>query len=292
MGTGPVQLRIIKSIITPGMVVATIGRLTVNDVHGNRIYFDQLEASLQIKVISIDISPDRDGFVTLTANLNQIRDWGALSQNVDFIMDMGSLEHISNFPNALENYHRLLKTGGTIFLSNPTNGYAGHGFFQFSPEFFYRMFDSSNGYRVLGSFIEKKRPAPLTSKIGYRSQIYHSPDPASHQRRLMFQGAGKTQLLFLARKIEHRPLNVDFVQSDYVTKFPKKNSPAWLRFSKLAFQFVLRRPFRVFLKATRSSLQHRLGQPPLSKISPQNWEHELEKLDSLYPTPRNPGPRV
>jgi SAM-dependent methyltransferase len=277
VGIGPVQLEVVQRIIAPGMVVATIGRLSVRDRSGNRTYLDRLAESLQVEIVSIDIS-DRDGDINRVANLNSLEDWGTLEGNVDVILDMGSLEHISNLPNALENYHRLLKPGGTIFFCNPANSYVGHGLYQFSPEFFYRLFENVSGYRAVGCFIEKKVAAPLTSKTGFRSVIYRAPDPAIHARRLMFQSRSKAQILFLAQKIEHRSLSFDFVQSDYRPEFSKASSRPRQQLLRLLIERVFRRSFRVFLKAVRSSRDNRLGRFPWTKVSRKEWEHELDRL--------------
>lgn len=51
----------------------------------------------------------------------------------DIIYDGGTLEHVYNVPNALENVRRLLKPGGT-FVSNQLLNVAGHGFWGISPE--------------------------------------------------------------------------------------------------------------------------------------------------------------
>jgi SAM-dependent methyltransferase len=280
VGIGPVQREVVQRIIAPGMVVATIGRLSVRDRSGSQTYFDSLAEFLQVEIVSIDVSA-RDGDINRVANLNLLQDWGTLERNVDVILDMGSLEHISNLPNALENYHRLLKPGGTIFFCNPANNYVGHGLFQFGPEFFYRLFDSVSGYRAVGCFIEKKLAAPLTSKNGFRSVIYRAPDPATHARRLMFQNRSKAQILFLAQKIEHRPLSFDFVQSDYGPEFSKASSPPRQRFLRFLIERVFRRSFRVFRKAVRSSRDNRLGSFPWTKIRHKEWEQELDRLRSI-----------
>src|SRR5688572_7074261 len=58
----------------------------------------------------------------------------------DTILEAGSLEHIFNFPAAIQNLMQAVKVGGAIFIQTPANNYFGHGFYQFSPEVFYRVF--------------------------------------------------------------------------------------------------------------------------------------------------------
>ena len=63
----------------------------------------------------------------------------------DFIFDSGSLEHIFNFPQALENISKMLKVGGTFFLSVPSSNYIDHGFYSISPTLFFDYFEA-NGF--------------------------------------------------------------------------------------------------------------------------------------------------
>jgi hypothetical protein len=43
---------------------------------------------------------------------------------------------------------QMLKLGGGYFASLPANNWSGHGFYQFTPELFYRTFSEENGFRV------------------------------------------------------------------------------------------------------------------------------------------------
>jgi hypothetical protein len=64
------------------------------------------------------------------------------------LIDGGTLEHIFNFPVAIENCMQMLKLGGHYCGFSPTNNQMGHGFYQFSPELFFRIFCRENGFRV------------------------------------------------------------------------------------------------------------------------------------------------
>lgn len=64
----------------------------------------------------------------------------------DLVIDFGTLEHIYNVPQALWNVSTLCKPGGEIVHVLPSNGWIGHGFYQFSPELFYSVYSEENGY--------------------------------------------------------------------------------------------------------------------------------------------------
>jgi SAM-dependent methyltransferase len=82
----------------------------------------------------------------------------SLHDRYDLIIDGGTLEHIFNTPNVLENIYRMLKTGGRIIHLSPSSNHIDHGFYMFSPTFFYDYY-SSNDWTILDAkvFIYTKR---------------------------------------------------------------------------------------------------------------------------------------
>lgn len=64
----------------------------------------------------------------------------------DTILDFGTLEHIFNFPNALQNIFQRSKVGTRIMHVLPANNICGHGFWQFSPELFFSLYSIKNGF--------------------------------------------------------------------------------------------------------------------------------------------------
>lgn len=71
----------------------------------------------------------------IICNLNHPID-EALRGRYDLILDLGTLEHLSNLSTALHNLLGMLRNGGTYFFALPCNQWVDHGFFQFSPTFF------------------------------------------------------------------------------------------------------------------------------------------------------------
>jgi hypothetical protein len=59
----------------------------------------------------------------------------------------------------LANINKVLRTNGTALLLTPANGYLGHGFYQFSPEFFYSALTPENGFsETIVVLIDRDRP--------------------------------------------------------------------------------------------------------------------------------------
>ena len=72
----------------------------------------------------------------------------AYHEKYDVVIDGGTLEHVFNFPVAIANCMHSLKTGGSFFMFNPANNHMGHGFYQFSPELFFGIFQPDNGFEI------------------------------------------------------------------------------------------------------------------------------------------------
>ena len=71
-----------------------------------------------------------------------------MKQRFSVVHDGGTLEHVFNYLNALRNCMELVKLGGRLFIHAPANNWCGHGFYQFSPELFYRALSPQNGFEV------------------------------------------------------------------------------------------------------------------------------------------------
>jgi hypothetical protein len=71
-----------------------------------------------------------------------------LKERFDTVLDGGTLEHVFNFPVAIESVKAMTKIGGRVIMITPANNCLGHGFYQFSPELLYRVFSDENGFSV------------------------------------------------------------------------------------------------------------------------------------------------
>lgn len=97
------------------------------------------------------------------------------------LVDGGTLEHVFHFPEALKTCMSLVEVGGHVLLCLPANNEMGHGFYQFSPDLFYRAFAEENGYRLKGLYLvpiysegewlEVRDPALLRERVGHNRSI-------------------------------------------------------------------------------------------------------------------------
>ena len=112
-------------------------------------------------------------------------------------------------PQALENCAAMCSVGGHVVMVGPANNMCGHGFFQFSPELFFRSFCEANG------FFDTQ---VVLMEYGIRNRDFEVIDPAIRKERLEFVNSSLVVLVGIARKQYHKvPLWSSWPQqSDYV----------------------------------------------------------------------------
>lgn len=65
-------------------------------------------------------------------------------ERFDVVIDHGTLEHVFHLPNALNNIFKLLKVGGRVIHTSPSNNYLDHGFYMFQPTLFVDYYSANN----------------------------------------------------------------------------------------------------------------------------------------------------
>lgn len=148
----------------------------------------------------------------------------------DTIIDSGTLEHVFNFPVAIKNCMELLRVGGNYVGITPCNNFFGHGFYQFSPELYYRVFSQENGFEVkkLYFFVDDRN-----------TSFYEVKDPAAVKERVILNNAFPSYLLVVARKLSDEKIFATTPQqSDYEHIIWKKEKISQ------KFQKLLPKPLR------------------------------------------------
>lgn len=129
-----------------------------------------------------------------------------LKNKFTFVLDGGTLEHVFNFPTALANAMEMVAVGGHLMIVTGGNNFLGHGFYQFSPELFYRALNRENGFQV-------KRL--IAAEVGGR--WFEVADPQTVKSRVELINDKPVYLMVLAEKTASRPLFAKAPQqSDYV----------------------------------------------------------------------------
>jgi SAM-dependent methyltransferase len=127
-----------------------------------------------------------------------------LRERYDLVWDSGTLEHIFNFPVAMLNAMQMVKVGGHLFIAAPANNQCGHGFYQFSPELFFRILSPDNGFELLRSYIDS-------------GGFYHVVDPAVVHGRVELLSCNGAAIWVHARKLKTVDRLKTPQQSDYIS---------------------------------------------------------------------------
>ncbi len=197
--------------------------ISVDVKYKQEVYVDQLLKDYFKSTIvdSIDKSNYENATIIHDMNL-PIPD--NLKNKYDTIIDSGTLEHIYNIPQALENVSFLCKTGGQIIHILPANNFCGHGFWQMSPELFFSLYSNKNGYKDTEVFLVKVHDP--------RHNFYKVIKPKSGDRVNIYSKDG---LFVCVRTIRRRAkfIHSNVQQSDYVhlwnSKVNNENVPnSWL----------------------------------------------------------------
>ena len=126
----------------------------------------------------------------------------------DLVYDGGTIEHIFDVKQALQNIMSLPRIGGRVIIHTMANNYFGHGFYQFSPELFYRAFSPENGYKV--------ERVVLHADFEF-ARWYDIPDPTEVRGRIELANNRHGLMLFVSATrhaivpvFEHPPQQSDY----------------------------------------------------------------------------------
>ena len=151
-------------------------------------------------------SMDASGYeqASLTHDLNRAipAEW---NERFDVVFDGGTLEHVFDFPTAIKNCMRMVAPGGRFVSVTTANNWCGHGFYQFSPELFYRVLSADNGYAIQEMYVAE-----------IDGTAFAVNDPAAISARIELCNTRPVYLLVHARRESVREIFANVPQqSDY-----------------------------------------------------------------------------
>ena len=185
--------------------------------------FDTFARALGAQTVTAcDMSGYEGATLVHDLNLPVPRDW---EEKFDVVIDGGTLEHVFNFPVAIANCMRMVRTGGHLILLSPANNYFGHGFYQFSPELFYRVLSQENGFKVARMLVAGEADG-ASSLFGVKysfsvcSPEYEVNDPAEVHERVTLINNKPILVFVLAQKISANSIfDKPPQQSDYADQW-------------------------------------------------------------------------
>lgn len=154
------------------------------------------------------------------------------------IIDFGTSEHVFNVTECLKNISNLCKINGHIVHCLPANNNCGHGFWQFSPELFFNIYDNTNGFDETEIFLinlfDKKNWYKINKqKIGERLEL-NSKEPL--YLLIKTKKIGKN----LYQNINQSDYEQQWLNDQYPTVFKKKRLSLLNKRIKDLFKFFLR----------------------------------------------------
>ncbi len=132
-------------------------------------------------------------------------------ERFDLVYDGGTLEHVFNYPVALKNCMAMLRPGGCLITHTGANNWCGHGFYQFSPELFFRVFSPENGFKL---------EHMIAHRVGPYGRWYEVADPNQIGARVEVLTFTPLQLIVRARRVQTVPIFATSPQqSDYTPRW-------------------------------------------------------------------------
>jgi len=196
-----------KNYISAGLQKRISTELKVPKKSLSDDYSDGFMKAIGVKALHIlDISDYENA--TIIHDLNfPIPD--SLRNQFSLVVDIGTSEHVYNVTQSLENLRNLCMPQGHVLVVSPANNWLGHGFYQFSPELFFRAFDNEFGFQVQSLYLIKKRM--------FRESWYALTDPKNLGRRGTIITNKRCYIAVIASKSASTIPGVTPQQSDYVS---------------------------------------------------------------------------
>ena len=108
----------------------------------------------------------------------------------------------------------MVKKNGSIFIFTNANNHFGHGFYQYSPELFFRVFNEQNGFE-LKSVILVQHPFP-SAELSEKQICYKVADPQKIGRRSTLVSKSPLGIMVHAIKRKNTSIFEEMpIQSDY-----------------------------------------------------------------------------
>ena len=235
---------------------------------GDVAYFDEIfdKVYQDCDIDSIDYSDFEGASVVHDLNCEIPPD---LREQYDVLIDGGTAEHIWDVKRTFFNYLSLVKPNGHLFINVPANNQFGHGFYQFSAEFFFSFFTENYGCEVVTAVLDVH---PYLGGELASGKLYEVESPLKIGERVVLCNKKPTSILVHIRKLKAVDLGSQTppIQSDYSSRY-EENSGQPLRRS-VVFKLKLK---GLFKKIPKKLQNHIIGLGQRAYYS--TWNRKLFK---------------
>jgi hypothetical protein len=199
-------------------------------------------------ITSLDFSDYQGSSICHDMNRPIPDEWKA---SYDTVIDGGTIEHIFNAPVAIQNAMELIAEGGHYFGASPANDWLGHGFYQFSPEWYFRIFAPENGFDIVNVVLAEDHE---------NGKIYKVDDPAKAGTRIGINSSQRIETIVLAKRTKLCPIfETTPQQSDYSARWSKDETSGTLQTGSSPLRQLLKRivPASVRLEIQKRAIAKR-----------------------------------
>ena len=178
--------------------------------YGKPIKNIMMEENLSTEVDIADISSYENANIVLDLSMPH-----KIEKKFNTLIDYGTIEHVFDSKQCIYNYFSLIEVGGNLILATPCNNYAGHGFFQFSPEFFYNSLSYKGLFKNIECYLVES-PISLTYS---KPKAWKVKSPQDVKSRINIRTNFPINILVTAERTDIKlPKYYDFnpIQSDYI----------------------------------------------------------------------------
>jgi hypothetical protein len=162
------------------------------------------------KCDALDMSPYEGA--SILADLSEPDLPRRLHDRFDVVIDFGTTEHVIDIASGLRNSFGLVKPGGYLLMSVPTDGFSGHGYWQLSPAALFDLFEDG-----AASSVSAFSACPATPNA--RMRAVESPSSLRGQRTRPPKSPNfPAYLIALVRK-ERDLLKRSVYQADYLEEW-------------------------------------------------------------------------
>jgi SAM-dependent methyltransferase len=159
---------------------------------------------------SIDVSDYQESQIVCDLNKPIPK---SLANSYDVIIDAGTLEHLSNFSCALENFFTILVNGGIYYFGVPCNNWIDHGFFQFSPTLFIDLCIDNANLKLLRLDFDV-----FDGSTSYCSQSYSIFNEQNYILKSIYNSNNRLNVSGIIQK-EETGFQLSLVQSKYRNQY-------------------------------------------------------------------------
>ena len=188
------------------------------------------------KVSALDFSDFEGADIVFDLNENEILE--KYKGKFDLVIDGGTLEHVFNQYNALNNMNALVKVGGYIYHMLPYAGWGNHSFYNYAPTFFTDAYHIKYGWKleILRLFSMEIIDGKQVVRLSQDCRLFQNDSEVEQWLAELAMNKAHIQVLSLSQKCFEINRKICPIQGMYTNlgEFIKQGKSAKINYSDIA----------------------------------------------------------